>query len=435
MYRNDMPRPTRGLSTLEVMISIGVAIIGLLGALALLPVAGSLTSRGLNADRAARVGMNAVEEFDVRGFRSPEFWVRRGPDGLYPVNPLTDATLAGTAFCIDPRFYAINTRNLDTGLGGAYPPFNVLTAPGANFSPPLAPQVDAGYFPYYQPAVGFPRMIRISLLSHSNVPLPLSWAAGSPAMYPTNSVVPAQMSLLQASDIFSGRDDLAFRRPDDNTLPPQQVFSPVANPLFGTNSMARREYDAQLSWLATVAPKSTASNTDLYTLSIVIFHQRNAGFPLPRTIDYAGTRPQVQTERLLNATFLRGDFSAKELVLTTRPFLNGNPDAAKAELSVQEGDWLMLSASTPSGQGLFRWCRIIDTDSEAMPLYNQNNGAPDPSREWKRGVVIDGPDWLSESYRNTSTGLPLFPTQATLVTDVIAVFEKTIRLESSSLWR
>ena len=36
MYRNDMPRPTRGLSTLEVMISIGVAIIGLLGALALL---------------------------------------------------------------------------------------------------------------------------------------------------------------------------------------------------------------------------------------------------------------------------------------------------------------------------------------------------------------------------------------------------------------
>ena len=423
MHQFHVPRPRRGLSTLEVMVSIGIAMIGLLGALALMPVAGSLASRGLSADRMARVGTNAVEEFDIRGFRSPTFWVRRGPDGLYPVNPLTDATLAGTSFCIDPRFYAINTDH------GSYPPYNVLTAPGANLNPVLAPQVDAGYFPYYQPA-GFPRMIRISLLRSNDVPLPLAWTAGTPAMYPINSVVSAQMSLLQANDIFSGRDDLAFRRPDDNTLPPQQVFSPIANPLFGSNEVARREYNAQLSWLATVAPKATASNTDLYTLSIVVFHQRNAGFPLPRAIDYTGTRPAVQTERLLNVTFVRGDFSAKDLVLTTRPFLNGYPDAAKAELDVQEGDWLMLSASTPSGQGLFRWCRVIDTDSEPLPVIPLTPGGP-----WKRGVVIDGPDWLSESYRNTSTGLPLFPTQATLVTGVIGVFEKTIRLESSSLWR
>ena len=99
-------------------------------------------------------------------------------------------------------------------------------------------------------------------------------------------------------------------------------------------------------------------------------------------------RPQValaQPERLLEVEFLGPlsgplNYDQKQLRLVTRPHVNGNQPAAEAELSVREGDWLMLSASTPSGQGLFRWWRIIDTDSEAMPLYNQNNGAPDPSR-------------------------------------------------------
>ena len=401
------------------MISIGIAMVGLLGALALMPVAGSLARKGLNADRMARVGINAIEEFDIRGYRNPALWVRRVPAGLVATNPLVDSSLAGQAFCIDPRFYAVHTTN------GSHRPRNATDGGG------LAVGVEAALFPFYMaPLAAEARMLRVGLLRSPGVPLPLEWATGSPARYPTNSLVPAQMTLLQANDIFSGRDDLAFRQPDDDTLPPQQVFSPVPNPLFGTTDVARREYDAQLTWLATVAPKTGAANTDLYTLSVVVFYQRNSGFPLPRATDYI-TEPRIaRTERLANVSFEGGpaNYARKDLVLQTRAWPDGSGwtipmlDAAKSELQVQENDWLMLSAKSPSGAGLFRWYRVIDAEPELTFLPDNGAGVS----VWGLRVTIDGPDWLPhfQSYH----------TQATLVTGVIGVFEKTIRLESTSLW-
>ena len=51
------PRPARaGISLLEVMFSIGVVMIGLLGIAALLPVAGMQARKGAVADAAARLG-------------------------------------------------------------------------------------------------------------------------------------------------------------------------------------------------------------------------------------------------------------------------------------------------------------------------------------------------------------------------------------------
>ena len=67
-------RARSGISLLEVMFSIGVVMIGLVGIAALLPVAGMQAKKGAVADAAARLGADAVRDFHVRGMANPRNW-------------------------------------------------------------------------------------------------------------------------------------------------------------------------------------------------------------------------------------------------------------------------------------------------------------------------------------------------------------------------
>ncbi|MFO7903486.1 MAG: hypothetical protein R6U98_12550, partial [Pirellulaceae bacterium] len=67
-------RARAGVSLLEVVFSIGIVMIGLVGIAALLPVGGSLARKGAVADAAAKAGANAVREFRVRRMDDPANW-------------------------------------------------------------------------------------------------------------------------------------------------------------------------------------------------------------------------------------------------------------------------------------------------------------------------------------------------------------------------
>ena len=66
--------PCRGVTVLEVLIAIGVAAVGLLGVILLVPLADHQMNRGLTLERANQVGANAFREFEVHGMHNPSNW-------------------------------------------------------------------------------------------------------------------------------------------------------------------------------------------------------------------------------------------------------------------------------------------------------------------------------------------------------------------------
>ena len=404
----------RGITLLEIMFSIGVVTVGLLGVLALLPLAAHQAQKGLIATRAAVTANNALNDFESRGMRDPKSWMFYYPgggtppaapaqNGMYRMRPPGETPVWQFAFgewtwsppapqpvCIDPRFIAAN--------GGFSQDATKITSA----------------FPYYKtdpsiPAINQPRMNRVTLWSGVTLP---------------GTATPLAMTDARADQVFVMDDDLLFDLPTDATEEPNQIFGSAgadgrwgeagldddSNGVVDDSSeagwagtddvMTQRQYEGAFSWLATLAPESN----DLYTLSVVVFYQRDA------TLDM-----NENSERLVQvATFLNSGIGGGDVVLETRP---GRP---QTDLELSPNDWVMLAGNSFDGQK-FRWYRVVAADTE---VTETGNGT------WQRYATLSGPDW------NRAEWLPpaIFPTQATIMNDVVAVYERVIRLESSVLW-
>jgi type II secretory pathway pseudopilin PulG len=378
-----VPRASRGgqrpagVSLLEVLFAIGIVAVGLLGLTAVLPVALRQMARGYVSDSAARVAANAAEHFDIGGLRYPANW-RYANGGL--VSRMDANNRYFRAFAIDPQFAAANS-----GVNG-----------GAVFNPNL--------FPYLARSVAAdPRMERITLLSGSSSPV--------------------VMRLPQADEIFTGMDDLVFDIPQERTLPPEAV-------LLG----GKRQAQGQFSWIATLVPKLEADGMqkDLYTLSIVVFHRRNTSYSM--FIDADGDRAYDPGEtptlhenivHIFNGTqgnnwndthFHADGYQGGDVTLHA---------ATAEELNVRSGDWLMLMGNITFGGSqipLFRWYRVLGSDS-----------APEAASgpQYQLDVTLQGADW---PYRFIDTASNPPRTQVLVMKNIVLVHEKTIRLESSSLW-
>jgi hypothetical protein len=64
----------RGISLLEVLISIGILSVGLASVLALLPAGGAQARRAMIEDRRSALGSAALGDFVSRGFLNPNKW-------------------------------------------------------------------------------------------------------------------------------------------------------------------------------------------------------------------------------------------------------------------------------------------------------------------------------------------------------------------------
>ncbi|MHB8861703.1 MAG: type IV pilus modification PilV family protein [Pirellulaceae bacterium] len=229
---------------------------------------------------------------------------------------------------------------------------------------------------------------------------PSPWAAGN-----------LVMGRLQADQIFTSDDELVFELPSDRTLGPLQSFSLAPTAPFAP---LRRSINGYTSWMATVVPRldRMGNLTDEYTLSIVVFSRR--------VIDAAVNNENVASERVVRvASFFSGQpaVGGGDMELVTRR--NNEED-----LRLRTGDWVMLSG-TKLRPGLatpiqvHKWYRVANAGEEAVFDASTNN--------WVRDVTLIGPDWDWASNISPTT-------QVTIVRGVVAVFEKTIRLETSSLW-
>ncbi len=293
-----------GVSLLEVMFSIGVVMIGLVGIGALIPLGGALARRGAVADAAAQMGANAAREFGARGMAIPNNW--RWFDGAN----FTTVTVPGTyfpqpgmSFCLDPYF-----------IGQADPA-------GANYANEVAARNQFPLNIIYDPA----------LLAMPRITLPSSFT-------PNGVLAPTV-----AKQLFVGADDLTFDQPADRTLGPVQLFTfqnaAPANPLNRTSR-------GNISWMATIVPKldrvrnsTTGMNaaSDEYTLSIIVLARRPVDLFDPLTGN-PNLEDEVGERVVEAAVFYSGlpAFSGGDITLAARSTRNGD------DLEVRSGDWLMF---------------------------------------------------------------------------------------------
>lgn len=365
----------RGMSILEVLFAILITAIGLLGAIAILPVASTQAGRGRTLDAAAVSGQTAIHMFDARDLRKPSRWIgwNQGWDNSATPPapqylPVTSISCPNrTAFCIDPRFVAANSS---------------------------IPQ-QANLFPSILRTNAEARMFRVSIDRMQ---------ISSGALATTGQA----LTQIMADSLFVFGDDLTYERPRD--LAANQIFDVGPS----ATTPTKRQTEGLLSWMATVVPKMERYTTvpnDLFVLSVVVFHQRPAGMPMDGT-----------TERVLKVLDMPGlGVTGGEVVLTA---------ANTADLKLRPGDWLMLSGSSRQNLGGgnfrddhdFKWYRVVDCDTE--PTVGSTAG----SLGYDLYVSLMGQDWNLQFGTPGGSPANAFP-QATIVEGVVGVYEKTIRLD------
>ena len=418
-------RKQSGVTIVEVMFAIGVVIMGLMGIAALIMVAGAQLTQGLKADGMSNLGLNAVEELDIRYLRHQ--------DSLTRYNP-TSSTFANFAqpagsYCIDPYYISAQIENNNTNV------IQLNSFPGVAIPSGNPDQLAI--------------MPRVTLINAPGI-------INDPVLYDPNTYGPGVsriMNKLQAQELFTSKDNLAMRLADTGTELPQQVWfedrpTPLANSprvtdgidndhdgrvdeadeafvkRIGFGDMGTLEA-TEFSWMVTITPHRSfmvnrtngtppdpgtpagGNSPDQYLISIVVFHNRVLNQNITTLEDQ---------ERLLGVTLRGSGFGGGEVTLHSN-----NP----AALDLKHGDWIMLSALSSVGPQ-FRWYKITYIDDEVQQLT---------ANDFYRAATIQGPDWNRAEWLPTAgASSPQYPTRATFVPHVVGVFEKTIRIETTSLY-
>jgi len=223
------------------------------------------------------------------------------------------------------------------------------------------------------------------------------------ARHPVNDAAITNMPVLDfpgASVIFQGGDDLSIVEPDDVADPPVQQFT-AAN---------TRQSDGRFSWMAMVTPIRGA-NSDAFRLSVIVVHNRDFSI---------GAAPANDKDRAEDLVSERTANVAARADLLSAGYRGGAvriTGSNKANVKVARNDWVMLSATSSTGP-IYQWYKVTDVDT--VPINTAGT--------WTREIMLQGPDWpLNE----TSLETP----EVTIVTGVVGVYEKTIRLElGQSMW-
>ena len=408
--RNPQPATRRGISLLEVLISIGILSVGLLGLMALIPLGHHDIVEATKMDRGATLGRVSFRDLEVRGYLRPDMWCDKAVNGTSPMLWSNGGVpTPPDAFVIDPLLcgYAL-------AHGQPFP----------------------DTFPYGTPCGGNPPVIpRVTLrAAYNSSSQPGSWS---------------QMTYSMADRLCRLGDDLAFIKPDDAKLPPAMSYS-YDSP--GGNRMTR-QFEGNYCWLVTVAPAVTEMGTDTrsgfmapppagwtppagwnqatwttrqYTVSVAVCYKRKLS-------DYI-TPDAVRAERMVSATVATG-LGGGEVVLETRPPAN------KTWLEkLKPGAWLMLSATVPTLDA--NGSPATDPNNNNQPItrmhldwyrINAVDDGADLASSGQRHVTLHGPDWPTSAVVNAAS-VPI-ATYATLVDGVVGVYQKTITLDGTSPWR
>ena len=439
--RNAQHRARRGITLMEVLISIFVVAVGLLGVAALIPVGRFSVTETSKNDRAAALGRAAWRDIKVRGILeaprpsdrydhrwlgflsgNPTQTVWLDTDVVNNITSIQNPLDRGNSVCIDPLAishpsYPATVFSFPVGLDND----PALTSPSGVM-------IDSG-----PDTLTLPSMLRITL----NV-----------APSPIDGQI-APMPAAMADRIFTWRDDLLFSLPDDDTLRPQRVFSRDTS---GGNQYG--QYVGDYSWMITITPAGNEGpgNVDApgsFTVSVVVFYKRDLVMPQERLSDRGGAPP---AERVVYADLLTpiglGGGTVRLRLPVNSGDLNNTTDPERSDMTdVRPGQWIMLSWWTPlevtsptlpfNYRAVHHWYRVI---AAGDPIPPEMSGAPGTDA-WRREVTLAGPDWrdrdlgtgttmIVDADADPSTGAQTV--HATLMSGAIGVFSKTMTIDTTS---
>ena len=422
----SLRRARRGVSLLEVLVSIFILLFGLLAVAAVIPLAGLRIVQIGNADRSAACGAAGLRDIKTRRMIDPETWLWRDTASAFDN---VCGTSGGKSTLVYERSFAIDPLGFGHDLDD-----DDETKPCMR------------RFPYYY-LDDWCNMRRITLERD-----------------PVNAPLKA-WTLALAERVFTWQDDLNIPVPaDDGARPLQMIYDDTGNASTSTTNAMKPQINGAYSWLATVTPdvdspdpgagsnRHYIDNHRAYTVSIVVFFNRD--FVQPG--NFTGTETPTPGERVVSADILDGTdtlYGGGEVrlfaPLTEDLDGDGTPDDGEdldgdglvttvlgpEYLDVREGEWLMLCGSdSTTGRDVFRWYRIVaagetlneDLDGDGVitpPAEFDGGNTTGSPYEWFREVTVAGPDW------NFGT-----PDNAALFTNVIGVYTTTIELDDGPLW-
>lgn len=416
----------RGVSYLEVLIAAGIALTGIMGAVALLPVAIVNMQKGVVVDTMACIGPSALDTAPSLGVNQRSNWLvyslpSRNWDlsvdapGAFPngetgkILPFSD-TGPWASYCFDPRFAAESAS--------VVPP---LTAIAGTFDP--------RYFPYKPKTnANDARMLRTTLRREPNS-----------NFYTPLAIAPARL-------LFKVSDDLIFNKTEDNLGPKPALQDYILGTAGATPQ--RRNYMADYEYMITMTPSLRGVPVDAsgmsfsravpgpvaeqvplerpteYTMSAVVFHKRQVAFDAYLAPDVK----EPEAERVVDVFFYGSGYKGGDIAIRGRmPTSSAMPN----ELEVHEGDWVMLSGNMYSLDAQrkflgprFAWYRVA---AVGMDTYE-----PSPATGfYYRDLTLDGPDWPAST--TTPPALPnnliaMDETQMTIVSGVVGVFSTRVNV-------
>ncbi len=320
----------RGVSLMEVLISVFVLSLGLIGMAALLPLGRYAINETGKADRAGACGRAAMREIKIRHLLDPAYWQPLQPSGGGFV---VLSSTAGSTVVVDPL--GIANWSISGGTAG----------PTINSTAPLLPLVTY------------------------------------PGMTPSGGT--AVQAAANAGQIFNWHDDLIFTNPEDLKLPSTAAAGLSTRPL-STSTTGVVQNSGNYSWFFTATPSTSevaypTSGYDPrhYNVSVVVCYQRD--FSVSGGTLNNGLKTAAVCATFGGApTYIPAATPISDIWLRT--------GAGSPTLNLRENEWIALSGrSTAPGNPWFcNWYRIIAVGDNTL------NPADGSTYYY---VTLSGPDW------------------------------------------
>lgn len=455
------PLPRRGISLLEVLISMFVLLFGLMGVAAIFPVGNHYATQGEKYDRDVALVDAAFAEMKARGVLQPKHW-------LYASDP-TGGTAVGdpvisqytTGAFVEDRFAMPIPPTGATGVdhpGYVYVIDPLGAAAGLN-----AGVRDAWAFPWYDMSNFGDDTVRNTAMPDAW--RPMSGNPGRPGLagenWPirrvgldvnplpgdaaSNSTNVQVMPTALAQTIFQLRDDLTVELPKEGDRPGIQRWT-VYDDGAGNQTPLTRANLGNYSWLATVVPATADDAPDsadsldalqpahpaygekFYDVSVAVLYKRDP-------------TPSAATERAIAGELLPGG----QLIIHDAQF-----DAVDAACEgIRPGQWIAVAGVLPAtrksavgnftpGQLLLKWYRVLSLDDETqedVPVHL--NPPPNTTIESGRSgryLMLEGPDWPNPAGQPPSGTAYIPNLRVILLPGVIGVTTRSVRMEVDSPW-
>ncbi len=405
--------PRRGISLLEVLISMFVLLFGLMGVAAVFPVGNHYAGKGEQYDRGAALADQAFADLKARGMLNPWAW-------LY-AEPVTSGAQGGTLassvhyHVIHPiyapspgSFNARASTTAATGPGHAFVLDPIGVAEAYNATPKI---LGAYTFPFGQD--GHPWRYNVS-----SDPRGLNgskWPIRRISVPSTNPDLPT-MTAAVAETITRLRDDMSNETPEQDDRPGILRFAAdnKGTPNDPTDDIPlARGYAGSYSWIATIvptaAPKVVGGGIDYPTLSFQPSNSEYSSALFDVSVAVFNKRedvPSAASERTITAEWI----ADRELVV----FEGTSELVDAAVLDIRQSNWMLLAGVQPNGKLLLKWYKIqyIDDETTDQPV--------DAGTMPGRTLSLEGPDWP------TDTSLNL---QAIFMPGVIGVSTQSLAME------